>query len=103
LKWIQESNPQFDISLYKQVSQSIEIERTGYFNEQSTLIDMKREHQVYLAQAPERWFLNDSLKPVQIVIVTSKNTKDAYQTGEENDIDLFEKKPKETAEVTKGK
>jgi len=94
MKWITESNPQFDVSLYKDVMQSIEIERTGYFNEQTRLIDMQREHAVLLKKAPSRWFLNDTLKPVAIIIVTSKNTKDAYVTGEENDVDLFDKKEK---------
>ncbi len=92
MKWITESNPSFDVSLYKDVMQSIEIERTGYFNEQSTLIDMQREHHVYLTTRPSKWFLNDTLKPVNIVIVTSAVTKDAYRTGEENDIDLVPKK-----------
>jgi len=89
MKWITESNPSFDVSLYKDVMQSIEIERTGYFNEQTRLIDMQREHSALLKKAPSRWFLNDTLKPVAITIVTSKNTKDAYTTGEENDVDLF--------------
>lgn len=96
MKWITESNPTFDASMYKDVMQSIEIERTGYFNEQSRLIDMQREHAVLLKKAPSRWFLNDTLKPVAIIIVTSKNTKDAYVTGEENDIDLFKKETKDT-------
>jgi hypothetical protein len=91
MKWIQESNPQFDASMYKDVMQSIEIERTGYFNEQSRLIDLQREHSALLQKIPSKWFLNDTLKPIHIIIVTSSNTKEAYITGEENDVDLFEK------------
>lgn len=89
MKWIQESNPNFDISLYKSLMNSIEVERTGFFNEQSTLIDMQREHSVYLKKAPNRWFLDDNLKPVEIKVITSSNTKEVYSTGEENDIELF--------------
>jgi len=96
MKWITESNPQFDVSLYKELMQSIEIERTGYFNEQSTLIDMQREHAVLLKKIPSKWFMNDTLKPVEIIIVTSKSTKEAYVTGEENDVDLFKKEAKDT-------
>src|SRR5690606_5717075 len=44
MKWIQESNPTFDASLFKDVMQSIEAERTGFFKEQEKLIDIKREH-----------------------------------------------------------
>jgi hypothetical protein len=89
MKWIQESNPSFDVSLYKSLMNSIEVERTGFFNEQSSLIDMQREHSVYLQKAPNRWFLDDNLKPVDIKIITSSSTKEVYSIGEENDIDLF--------------
>ena len=96
MKWITESNPEFKTSMYEKVMQSIEIERTGYFNEQTRLIDLQREHAALLQKIPSKWFLNDSLKPVAIMIVTSKNTKDAYVTGEENDVDLFKKETKDT-------
>ncbi len=92
MKWVTESNPKFDVSLYKELMQSIEIERTGYFNEQATLIDMQREHAVLLQKIPSKWFLSDTLKPVVIIIVTSASTKGAYATGEENEVDLFAKK-----------
>lgn len=92
MKWITESNPQFDASMYKDLMKSIEIERNGFFNEQSVLIDMQREHAVYIKKVPNRWFLSSNLKPVEIKIITSGATKETYRTGEENDIDLFDKK-----------
>ena len=39
MKWIQESNPNFDVSLYKDLSQSVEILRTEFANKQTTIID----------------------------------------------------------------
>lgn len=89
MKWIQESNPTFDASIYKDLMKSIEVERTGFFNEQSTLIDMQREHKIYLQKAPNRWFLADDLKPVDIKVITSAKTDEVYRTGQENDIELF--------------
>lgn len=89
MKWVQESNPTFDASMYKDLMKSIEIERTGFFNEQSTLIDMQREHKTYLLKAPSRWFLDDNLKPVEIKVITSSKTDEVYRTGKEDDIDLF--------------
>ena len=89
MKWVQESNPEFKTSLYEQLTRSIESERTGFFNEQSTLIDMQREHKVYLQKAPNRWFLDDNLKPVEIKIITSSKTEEVYKTGKEDDIELF--------------
>jgi len=90
MKWIQESNPDFDASLYKDLMKSIEIERTGFFNEQASLIDMQREHKTYLYKAPARWFLDDNLKPVEIKVITSAETDRVYSTGQENNIDLFQ-------------
>lgn len=89
MKWIQESNPSFDISLYSKLMRLIEIERTGFFNEQSSLIDMQREHKVYIQKAPNRWFLDDNLKPVEIKVITSSKTDEVYRTGKEDDIDLY--------------
>lgn len=89
MKWIQESNPNFDASMYKDLMKSIEVERTGFFNEQATLIDIHREHEVFLKKAPNRWFLGSELKPVDIKIITSAATKETYNTGEENDVELF--------------
>lgn len=89
MKWIQESNPSFDVSLYKDLMKSVEVERTGFFNEQSALIDMQREHKTFLQKAPNRWFLSDELKPVEIKVITSSRTDDVYRVGKEDDINLF--------------
>ena len=89
MKWVQESNPTFDASMYKDLMKSIEIERTGFFNEQSVLIDMQREHKTYLLKAPNRWFLADNLKPVEIKVITSSKTDEVYRTGKEDDVELF--------------
>jgi hypothetical protein len=91
MKWVTESNPTFDASMYKDLMKSIEIERTGFFNEQAMLIDLQREHAAYIKKAPNRWFLDSNLKPVEIKVITSEATKETYATGEENDIELFEK------------
>lgn len=89
MKWVQESNPKFDISLYQSLMNSIEVEREGFFNEQSTLIDKQKEHKLYIENFPGSWFLSDTLKPVEIKVITSAKTKEVYSTGEENDVDLF--------------
>lgn len=89
MKWVQESNPKFEVSMYKKLMRAIEVERTGFFNEQSALIDMQREHKVYIQKAPNRWFLNDTLKPVDIKVITSSKTDEVYRTGKEDDIELY--------------
>lgn len=85
MKLIVESNPNFDVSLYKDLMNSIEIERTGFYNEQRTLIDLNREHENLLAMAPSSWFLS-SAPHVAIHLVTSDKTQSILSTGRDNDV-----------------
>ena len=90
MKWIQESNPTFDVSLYKDLMSSIEAERAGFFMEQKKLIDLDREHKVLRQSFPASMFIG-SRPDVKITIVTSEKTAEVYKTGKENDVDLFKK------------
>ena len=88
MKMIQESNPNFDASLYKDLMNSIEIERTGFYNEQNRLIDLGREHDNLLRKAPSRWFI--SAQHIPIKIITSQTTEDVMRSGQDNNIQLFD-------------
>lgn len=86
MKWIQESNPQFDASLYKDLMNSVEVERTGFYNAQNRLIDMSREHTNLLRKAPSRWFID--AQPIPIRIITSDQTESVIKSGKDNNIEL---------------
>lgn len=88
-KMVTESNPTFDVSLYKDLMNSISVERTAFFEEQKRLIDMKREHDNLRMDPIASFFISD--EEVLITVITSERTKGVYATGEENDIDLFAK------------
>lgn len=90
MKWIQEHNPQFDSNLFGRLMTSIEAQRTTFTREQQKLIDMKREHDNLLTTLPSSVFVG-SRGAVQIVVVTSGRTDRAFQEGQEDDIDLFQK------------
>src|SRR3989344_6398587 len=90
MKWIQESNPTFDVSLYKDLMSSIESERAGFFMEQKKLIDLDREHKVLRQSFPASMFIG-SRPDVKFTIITSEKTENVYKTGKENDVDLFKK------------
>lgn len=92
MKWITESNPNFDASLYKDLMQSIEVERTGFFNEQTRLIDIAREHKNLFQKWPSKWFINDGLTIVEAKVISSAITKEVFETGKEDNIDLYDKK-----------
>lgn len=91
MKWITESNPSFDISLYKDLAQSIEAERTGFFMEQKLLIDLSNEHYILRHKFPNSLFIGNR-PDVKITLITSEKTEKIIETGQENDIQLFKKK-----------
>lgn len=90
LSMITESNPNFDVSLYKDLMTSIEAQREGFARVQIALRDIKREHDDLRTTAPANWFVN--AEELKVVLVTSGKTDEAFSTGREEDVDLFGKK-----------
>jgi uncharacterized protein YqiB (DUF1249 family) len=88
MKWIQESNPVFDVSLYKDLMVAIEAQREAFFDEQKTLIDIKMQHDNCLNTFPSSLFVG-SRPVIEIKIITSETTEEVYSTGQENNIELF--------------
>lgn len=88
MKFIVESNPSFDISLYKELSQSIEAERNRFTNEQQMLIDIKREEDNLLQKPISGFFLSDK-KSYEIKIITSTKTEKVFDTGKEDNVSVF--------------
>lgn len=88
MKWIQESNPTLDASIYKTLMNTIEGSRNEFTMEQKKLIDIDRELQTMKVVFPQSLVLKN--KPdLEIKLVTSAKTDEAFETGQENDIDLF--------------
>ena len=90
MKWVQENNPTFDSSLFKQLSSSIEAQRNEFANEQKKLLSVKQEHDNIVGTFPGSLFLDSA--QLEVKIVTSNKTEVTFATGKEDDIDLFDKK-----------
>lgn len=94
MKWVTESNPQFDInaalSLYDELARVIEEKRNEFFMEQKKLISYQQQHKNLVQTFPGSFFLDRDT--IAITLITSAKTKEVYATGEENDIDVFQKK-----------
>ena len=88
MKWIQEANPNFDTSLYKDLAQSIEIQRTEFQKVQERMIDIKREHEVLLTTVPSKWFISNKT-PIEYTIISSTRSKVVMETGLDDDVSLF--------------
>lgn len=92
MKWIQEQNPQFDASLYKDLSLAIESNRSEFMRVQERLIDIKREHDNLRMLFPSSVFLTiKGVKELEMKLVTSSKTDKAFATGKDDDVELFEK------------
>ena len=89
MKWIQESNPTFDASLYKTLMNTIEGSRNEFTMEQKKLIDIDRELKSMKVKFPNSLLLSGKAD-LNIKLVTSAKTDEVYSTGQENDIDLFQ-------------
>jgi hypothetical protein len=91
-KWINESNPNFDLNsfekLYEKVQIAVEANREEYFLEQKKLIDIHREHSTFIAKFPARLFVNT--KEIKIKIITSSQTEVIYDVdGYDDNVKLF--------------
>ena len=88
MKWIQEANPEFDASLYKDLMNSIEGERNGFFIEQKKLVDMEKQHKDMLEVFPKSVILKNR-DAVTITVLKNVATKEAFETGTDSSPELF--------------
>jgi hypothetical protein len=93
MKWIQEANPNFDASLYKDVMNSIEGQREGFFVEQKKLRDMAAQHENLLKVFPSKMVVGNR-EPIKVIILQNAASKAAYETGTDASPDLFKKDKK---------
>ena len=85
MKWIEESNPDFDTSLYDSLMDSISKQRTIFQRAQKRMLDIVREHNTLIRRMPDRFFITDK-SPIDYVPITSDKTYDVMQTRVDNEI-----------------
>ena len=90
MKWLTESNPQFDIKLYDKLSATIEVERKRFLNAQTKIIDIVREHNNMLDVVPSKWFLSDK-DYLEYEVISSTQSKTVMSTRMDDDISVFKK------------
>jgi hypothetical protein len=88
MKWIQEANPTFDTSLYKDLMQSIELNREEFRKTQERMIDIIRQHNVLLTTVPSKWFISNK-ETIEYTVISSTRSKVVMETGLDDDINLF--------------
>lgn len=91
MKWVTEANPNFDTTLYKDLMQSIEVERTSFMHCQERMLDIIREHSTLCKTYPGKWFITNTL-PIEYEVISSTRSKAVMETGLDDDVELFKEK-----------
>jgi|AntRauTorcE11898_2_1112593.scaffolds.fasta_scaffold02889_10 hypothetical protein len=87
-KWIKEQNPDFSQDMYKKLMSTIEIQRSEFALNQKRAISIYKELKNLKEQIPSSFYLGGKEIP-ELVFVTSGKTKKTFDSGEENDVELF--------------
>lgn len=89
MDWTKEAVPTFDSSIYKQINNVITSSRDDFTKNQEILIDLSRQHQQFIQKFPNNVFCAFlGIKEIEIKVVTSSKTEEAFNTGKEDDIKL---------------
>jgi len=88
MSWIQEHNPNFDISLYNKLMRSIEAQRESFHTNQTQLADLSRQHRTLLREFPSRIFLTN-IEDIDVPIVINDETVEAFKNEREVEMELF--------------
>lgn len=90
MKWVQESNPTFDFKLYDKLMDVIIDSRNEFFQEQKKLVSYAKQHKAFIGKWPNTMFFEPT-DTVAYKIITSTNTEKVYQTGKEDDLEMFKR------------
>jgi len=87
-KFVSEHHPNLSIEMYKDLSDAVEANRAEFMRVQKRLIDIKREHDVLRKKFPGSLFIGGRPE-LDIKLITSSKTEQVFQTGKEDDVNLF--------------
>lgn len=90
MKFVQEAmGPGLDPSLYRDVANAIEAQRTNFRNAEAELLAVVEQHNNLRQKPPSSWFVGGRQELVYDVI-TSARTNKTFETGrDESDVDPF--------------
>ncbi len=84
MKWIQESNPDFDTALYKDLMQAIEAQRIYFQKAQQRMLDILRERETLINAMPAKFFISNK-QTIEYVVIASDKTNEVMQSRLDNE------------------
>ena len=92
---LQEANPNFNDAMYQRLMTLIESEMKSFEREQNIQIAIAQQYNDLLLTWSAQMFLDD-LTPIDAKIVSSTHTKKVFDTGINDDTDVFGDNKKDT-------
>lgn len=92
--WIKEAVPNVQVNsdTFKNLQNIIVSQRDGFKFRQTELLDLGREHDNLITKFPGVVFASIlGRKHIDLVIVTSTRTENAFKTGKDDDVNVFQK------------
>lgn len=88
-KWVQESVPNVDVSVYKNLQNIVVSARDEWTTNQVELVDVAREYNTMLVTFPSNVLLKSfGFQKIDATVITSSRTENAFATGKDDNIDL---------------
>lgn len=92
VKWVHESVPNVDTSTFNTLMNIITSSRDGFTMRQKELLDLKREDDNYFTTFPANMVMAVCGRDMMdVTIVTSSRTTEAFKTGKDDDVNVFQK------------
>ena len=88
MSWVQEHSPNFDATMFNNLMNTIEAQRTDFATRQKEMVAVEEEYNKMLVTFPGSFFVGDR-EPMDNVIVTSTKTEETFKSGKEDDIEIF--------------
>ena len=94
MKWVKEVNPNANYEevskLYVDLSRTIESERNAFYERETTLSSIQREHSRFLRRFPNNFYnIFMGRKELDYKPITSDRTDDVMKTGKDNNVEVF--------------
>ena len=88
---VHEAVPNVDTSTFNNLQNIIVSARESFTRTQRELLDYKREHDILLDSPISGWFLS-SCNKIDVTIVTSTRTEKTFESGKDDEVNVFKKK-----------